>query len=214
MSLWEAYKRSIALEGEDDLQNPMFNDTAFEAGLRALRSNQGRNSTAPPAEQPVHPRVSSSSPISRADRSPSVQSKALGEEPDARDATRADTSPTSNPRAQDPTTTSADKVSVSGLREEREEIVRQVIEILLPRIEQAAAAAAEREIDKLIEAANGETTREKIQAILSRVDTLPEGDLDNLFLRSDVMATALRTVLRRAELEEAVGEWEDLASGR
>ncbi|KAI0542802.1 hypothetical protein GGR58DRAFT_522880 [Xylaria digitata] len=215
MSLWETYKRSIALNSEEDLRNPMFNDTTFEAGLRALRPNQGQNSTAPPAEQRVHRRISSSSSMSHADQSSSILSEALGKEAEARKASfAADTSPTNKPHAQSPATTSADEVSASSLRGEREEIVRQVTDILLPRIEQAAAAAAEREIDKLIESASGETTREKIQAILSRVDQLPEGDLENLFLRSEVMAMALRAVLRRVELEEAVGEWEDLGPER
>ncbi|TGJ79248.1 hypothetical protein E0Z10_g9516 [Xylaria hypoxylon] len=217
MNLWETYKQSLASDSEEDLQNPMFNDRVFQAGLRALQSDQSRNSPTPPVEQPPCTQAFSSSTTSHADQFSSVQLEAPEEEQEARSANEAeDASPASDAherQLQEPITTSADEIIASRLQTEREAIVRQVVDSLLPRIEQAAAEAAEREIDRLIESTSGETTREKIQAILVRVNELPEDDLENLFLRSEIMATALRTVLRRVELEEAVGQWEDLAPG-
>jgi ribosomal protein S3AE len=81
----------------------------------------------------------------------------------------------------------------------------------MPRIERAAAAAAERAINDLIDEVQGETTREKMQAILTRVDQLPADALETLFLRRPVMADALRRLLRRIEIEEDDGQWEYLA---
>ncbi|KAI1750492.1 hypothetical protein F4782DRAFT_532395 [Xylaria castorea] len=46
--------------------------------------------------------------------------------------------------------------------------------------------------------------REKVQAILTRVSELPKDKLETPFLRSAVMGSALRTALRKVELEDAV----------
>jgi acyl-CoA reductase-like NAD-dependent aldehyde dehydrogenase len=108
---------------------------------------------------------------------------------------------------------SLNEILTSRLQTERDEIVRRVIDHLQPRIERAAAEAAAREVDKFIEAAQGETVREKMQNILIRVHELPDAELETLFLRRQVMTDALRRLLRRVELEEADGDWQDIAPG-
>ncbi|KAI0418987.1 hypothetical protein F5X98DRAFT_335780 [Xylaria grammica] len=221
MSFGGTYKRSFALGGEKRFRNPMSGDTEYtNTGARASLPDlvyQNRNSPTPPAEQLAYTHEFSKSRIPRVDRPSSNQLEAPEEDKEARSANQAEgTSPSSDAQRQlpEPLTALVDSIIASRLQKERESIVTQVIDRLLPRIEQAAGEAAGRELDKLIEAANGETTREKIQAVLSRVDELQEDDLENLFLRSVVMARALRTILRRVELEEAVAQWEDLAPGR
>ncbi|KAI1432508.1 hypothetical protein GGR50DRAFT_591915 [Xylaria sp. CBS 124048] len=94
--------------------------------------------------------------------------------------------------------------------EQEHHLVTKVTEALLPQLQTAASRAAEREIDKFIEAAHGETVGEKMQAILVRVPELPPAALETLFLRRPVMADALRRVLARVEAEDAVNEWEDV----
>ncbi|KAI0441617.1 hypothetical protein F4803DRAFT_551869 [Xylaria telfairii] len=79
---------------------------------------------------------------------------------------------------------------------EREALAKQVADYLLPQIKQAIASATEREVNKPIKAASSETPREKIQAILTRIEELSEDELKTLFLRSAGMTRALQTVVR------------------
>ncbi|KAI8949794.1 hypothetical protein F4801DRAFT_551638 [Xylaria longipes] len=201
----------------------MENDVVFQFLSLALQSSQGQSS-ARCVEPEARPQVlSPRSPISQTKNS-SLQPNVLeAQEPktatqaksaNSENNTTSDEEPSEPPRAkQKPIVRCGKRGRKWRLQREREAIAEQVIDHLLPRIERAAAEAAEREIDRLIDSAGGETTREKMQAILARVNELTEDELETLFLRSAVMASALRTVLRKVELEDAVAQWEDLAPG-
>ncbi|KAI8631604.1 hypothetical protein F5Y19DRAFT_493478 [Xylariaceae sp. FL1651] len=103
---------------------------------------------------------------------------------------------------------------ISRLRTERIKTIHGIVNYLLPRIERAAAEAAEREVNKLIEDAQGESVPEKIQAILGRAQELPDDALETLFLRRSAMTDALKRLLHKIQLEDADNEWEDLGRGR
>ncbi|KAI1127234.1 hypothetical protein F5Y10DRAFT_266307 [Nemania abortiva] len=182
----------------------MENDRAFQAGLQAWGARRG-NAPARLVE-PLSPQL----------ETPREQgAKSVGQMEDANtaDNTNSDSGTTSSQQLEEPINLTVHELLISRLKAEREEIVKQVVHHLLPQVERVAAAAAEREIDRLIESAAGETTREKIQAILGRINELSEDELETVFLRNSVMATALRTVLQKAELEDALAQWEDLHPG-
>ncbi|KAI0873266.1 hypothetical protein GGS24DRAFT_517795 [Hypoxylon argillaceum] len=198
----------------------MDNDTVFQTGLQALEA-QGRSAPPRPGELTESQKVINSL-ISQLD-SAIAQRRTTKErkrteilaqvENDNTTASSSEPPPHAHPPEEPAATTSTAEPLPSRLQREREEIARLVIDDLLPRVERVAAEAAEREIDRLIEAADGETAREKMQAILGRVSSLSDGELETLFLRSAVMASVLRRVLRRAEMEEEAAGWEDLAPG-
>ncbi|KAI0111143.1 hypothetical protein GGR51DRAFT_557549 [Nemania sp. FL0031] len=211
------------LDIEDNLLNTMDNDRVFEVGLRALEA-QGRSTTKRlvGTNLGTHTRRSHDTPILRAMGSP-PDPKTLGERR-SQSVDRAESMNIADDMRSNPAATHVQQpeesinspiheLLISRLEAEREDIVRQVLDRLLPQIERVAAAAAEREIDRLIESTRGETTREKIQAILGRINQCSEEELETLFTRSAVMATALRTVLRKAEMEDAVEQWVDVLPG-
>ncbi|KAI1260382.1 hypothetical protein F5Y18DRAFT_432330 [Xylariaceae sp. FL1019] len=97
---------------------------------------------------------------------------------------------------------------------ERDEMVEEIIDRVTPRLQRLAREAAEQEFDRMIESALGETTEQKIQAVLSRVQDLEDEDLEDLFLRRSTMAVVLRRLLERIEQLEEENEWEDLGGRR
>ncbi|KAI1419759.1 hypothetical protein F5Y12DRAFT_792789 [Xylaria sp. FL1777] len=188
----------------------MNNEAVFQ-----VRGKKTRNSSAEPLKQLMSTPPPSRSLASQAKKSPPTSPPPTGEQHEGKSIKQAENMSTPRGRQlKESNTPSIDEELASRLQIERQKIARQVTDALLPRLERIAAEAAEREMDKLIESARGETTREKIHAILARVNELPEEELETLFLRNGVMAAALRTVLRRVEVEEAVAQWEDIAPGR
>ncbi|KAI2627181.1 hypothetical protein GGS21DRAFT_257576 [Xylaria nigripes] len=114
------------------------------------------------------------------------------------------------PELQDSILTVINKLLTAHLGPEHEV---KTIEDLVPWIQHIAVRAAEREVDRLSGTMRSETTSDKIQAVLTRVQELPDDALETLFLRRSVMIDALRRVMRRVEVEDACAEWEDVAPG-
>ncbi|KAI1170483.1 hypothetical protein F4777DRAFT_583841 [Nemania sp. FL0916] len=138
------------------------------------------------------------------DRAPKVKPK---------DSSSEGSKATTTRQSEQPIAALVEAAVKAQFEKERDRIIEQIVRKLQPQIEQAAADAAEREIDKMISSASGETPQEKIQAIIQRVGELDTDDLETLFLRSGTMAAALKKVLDRAEFEESVSQWEDIAPG-
>ncbi|KAI3317390.1 hypothetical protein HD806DRAFT_515345 [Xylariaceae sp. AK1471] len=227
MSRWGTFIRSLDLNCEQDPENRTVGNGAVDEPEASPHSARRRGSRIRINEQaaadtqvlPLH------SFIPGVERFPFQPDLGLEESVGERATKRAsdlventntmnDTSDTTHaPELQESIVASVNEVLTSRLQTERDEIVKRVIDYLLPRIERAAADAAEREVDKFVEEAKGETIREKMQNILIRVHELPDAELETLFLRREVMTYALRRLLRRIELEEADGEWEDVAPG-
>ncbi|KAI1827636.1 hypothetical protein F4861DRAFT_492046 [Xylaria intraflava] len=205
MSLWGTFTESLASADRKTSDGSAENGTIFQGSLRSPRPSTSRrqmpNLRAAHAQGVISPRK-------QGEEQPST--------PEDKIIANQDTweKPAISPaELRDMVTKSVDEALESRRDRERSEITTLVVDYLLPRIQESAAKAAEQELDKFIEAARGETTREKLQAILSRVQELPGDALETLFLRRSVMASALRRVLQRVEIEDAVdNEWEDVGA--
>lgn len=112
-----------------------------------------------------------------------------------------------------PATSLGRNTHTSSIDSLREDITAQVIKELTPVMRQAAVETTQQEMERFFEYAKEETTEEKLKVILSRMEGLDDEGLDALFFRSPVMMQAMKKVLHRAELDEAVNQWEDIETG-
>ncbi|KAI1343278.1 hypothetical protein F5Y15DRAFT_427750 [Xylariaceae sp. FL0016] len=95
------------------------------------------------------------------------------------------------------------------VKAEREIMIRQIMEEVLPKLQATAEEAAEREVNNLIEGLTGETTDDKIKNIQNIIQDVPEEAVQELFSQHTMVET-LKRLLARLELEQACAEWEDI----
>ncbi|KAJ2971873.1 hypothetical protein NUW58_g9301 [Xylaria curta] len=208
MSHRGTYKPLLPLYSEDHFQDSVGNASASRYDWLALRLPHRPKFHARPVHPLVRVRLTANPPPSQTEHSISQLRTLIEQQVTTSNEIFKLTNTITNTK--DSTTTNAQRlrglvltalneVLILRLQADREEMSRQMIDHLLSRTKRAAAEAARREVDMLIEFASGKTTRKKTQEILERVSRLSKDEPETLFVSANMLAT-VRVVLRKAEL--------------